>query len=177
MINTVILYGNCALFVRVLHFIPYGSVLAFFICCIVMSYYCFEYKWIHQDWSIEQRMIYAEQHWAYCLGFGLPATIVTFFLSTLRSGGVFALVYPSYVIMASVATPLPEMVGNDPSIHTTPHNVSLSNSDFALPFRIPVFFGVRLMNQLIVNGIRVLGGSRGAFIVSEKKKDRMGKLV
>lgn len=40
-------------------------------------------------------MMYAEQHWAYCLGFGLPATAITFFLSTLRAGGVFALLYPS----------------------------------------------------------------------------------
>lgn len=53
------------------------------------------YKWINQDWTIEQRMVYAEEHWAYCLGFGLPATTITFFLSTLRAGGVFALIYPS----------------------------------------------------------------------------------
>jgi hypothetical protein len=79
--------------------------------------------------------------------------------------------------MASVATPLPEMAGSDPSIQTTPHNISPSNSDFALPFRIPVFYGVRLMNTLIVNGIQALGGSRGVSIVAEKKKDRMGKLV
>jgi hypothetical protein len=50
---------------------------------------------MNQDWTIEQRMIYAEQHWAYCLGFGLPATTIIFFLSTLRAGGVFALIYPS----------------------------------------------------------------------------------
>lgn len=53
------------------------------------------YKWINQDWTIEQRMVYAEEHWAYCLGFGLPATTIIFFLSTLRAGGVFALIYPS----------------------------------------------------------------------------------
>lgn len=53
------------------------------------------YKWISQDWTIEQRMVYAEHHWAYYLGFGLPAATITFFLSTLRAGGVFALVYPS----------------------------------------------------------------------------------
>lgn len=40
-------------------------------------------------------MVYAEEHWAYCLGFGLPATTLVFFLSTLRAGGVFALLYPS----------------------------------------------------------------------------------
>lgn len=40
-------------------------------------------------------MIYAEQHWAYCLGFGLPATIIIYCFSTLRANGVFALIYPS----------------------------------------------------------------------------------
>lgn len=61
----------------------------------VDTYAYFRYKWINEDWSIEQRMMYAEEHWAYCLGFGLPATTITFFLSTLRAGGVFALIYPS----------------------------------------------------------------------------------
>jgi hypothetical protein len=95
-INTIILYSNFALFIAFVRWIPFiGSIISFFIYCIIMSYYCFEYKWINQDWTIEQRMIYAEQHWAYCLGFGLPATIIIYFFSTLKANGVFALIYPS----------------------------------------------------------------------------------
>ncbi|CAO3629406.1 unnamed protein product [Mucor hiemalis] len=167
-INTIILYGSFALFIAVLRRVSYiGSILSFFIYCIIMSYYCFEYKWINEDWSIEQRMIYAEEHWAYCLGFGLPATTITFFLSTLRAGGVFALVYPSFIMMASVATPEPRS--------TLPRDIPFSDS--GLPFRIPVFFGVRLVNECIVKTIRTVGGSRGASFVTEKKKDNLGKLV
>ncbi|EPB86690.1 hypothetical protein HMPREF1544_06476 [Mucor circinelloides 1006PhL] len=166
-INTIILYGNFALFITFLRCIPFvGSIFSFLIYCIVMSYYCFEYKWINQDWTIEQRMVYAEEHWAYCLGFGLPATTIIFFLSTLRAGGVFALIYPSYIMMASVASPEPL------STH-----VAHSTEPFALPFRVPVFFAIRLMNQAIIEAIRTLGGSRGATFVVEKKKDNLGKLV
>lgn len=142
------------------------------------------YKWINQDWTIEQRMVYAEEHWAYCLGFGLPATTITFFLSTLRAGGVFALIYPSvsllkysilyeingdlkqYIMMASVASPEPL------STH-----VANSTEPFALPFRAPVFFVIRLMNQAIIQAIRTLGGSKGETFVVENKKDNLGKLV
>ncbi|KAF1802952.1 etoposide-induced protein 2.4-domain-containing protein [Mucor lusitanicus] len=166
-VNTIILYGNFALFITFLRCIPFvGSILSFLVYSIVMSYYCFEYKWINQDWTMEQRMVYAEEHWAYCLGFGLPATTLIFFLSTLRAGGVFALIYPSYIMMASIASPEPL------STH-----VAHSAEPLALPFRVPVFFAIRLMNQAIIQAIRTLGGSKGATFVVEKKKDNLGKLV
>lgn len=166
--NTIILYGSFAVFIAVLRRVPYiGSILSFLIYCVIMSYYCFEYKWINEDWSVEQRMMYAEEHWAYCLGFGLPATTITFFLSTLRAGGVFALIYPSFIMMASVSTPEPRS--------TLPKDIPFSDS--GLPYRIPVFFGVRFLNDCIVKAIRTVGGSSGASSVAEKKKDNLGKLV
>ncbi|CEP07224.1 hypothetical protein [Parasitella parasitica] len=167
-INTIILYGNFALFITFLRYIPFvGSMLSFLTYCIVMAYYCFEYKWMGQDWTIEQRMVYAEEHWAYCLGFGLPATTIIFFLSTLRAGGVFALVYPNYIMMASVASPEP----------LTTHSMANSVGPFVLPFRIPVFFAIRLMNQAIIQAIRTLGGSKAEAFGVEKKKHNLGKLV
>ncbi|CEG68663.1 hypothetical protein RMATCC62417_04876 [Rhizopus microsporus] len=131
-LSVIMLYGNMALFTLLLKMIPVvGSVLAFIIYCIVMSYYCFEYKWMKHDWSIEKRLTFAEEHWSYYLGFGLPGTILTFFLSTLKASAVFALIYPTYIIMASAARPQP---------------VQKSEMD-----RIPIFFGVRIMNQCITN--------------------------
>ncbi|KAI7874280.1 etoposide-induced protein 2.4-domain-containing protein [Mucor mucedo] len=165
-VNTIILYGNFALFISLLKSIPYiGAVVSFSIYCIIMTYYCFEYRWVNQDWTIEQRMVYAEQHWAYYLGFGLPATVITFFLSTLRAGGVYALVYPSFIMMASVAAPEPTA------------EVPYSSLEFALPFQIPVFLGVRFMNKCIIQVIRTVGGSRGETLVVDKHKDNLGKLV
>ncbi|CAO3681804.1 unnamed protein product [Rhizopus stolonifer] len=70
--NLIFLYGDMALFTALLRWIPvFGSTLAFFVYCIVMTYYCFEYKWMKEDWPIEKRLAYAEEHWAYYLGFGI----------------------------------------------------------------------------------------------------------
>lgn len=42
-VNTIILYSNFALFIAFLQWIPIiGSIISFFIYCIIMSYYCFE---------------------------------------------------------------------------------------------------------------------------------------
>ncbi|KAI7900604.1 etoposide-induced protein 2.4-domain-containing protein [Cokeromyces recurvatus] len=170
-INTVILYSNFALCITLLkHLIPIiGSILSFFIYCIVMSYYCFEYKWINeQDWTIEQRMNYTEEHWSYFFGFGLPASSIIFFLSTLRAGGVFALIYPCYIMMASVATPEP--------IYNT--NTITSNDLFALPVKIPAFSFVRIMNHCIISIVqKLLVGNHKGTEIFENKKEHFGKLV
>ncbi len=61
-------------------------------------------------------------------------------------------------MMASVASPEPSS--------TTSRDILLSNSDVGLPYRIPVFFGVRLMNEFIIQTIRTVGGSRGKTFVT-----------
>ncbi|KAI8330391.1 etoposide-induced protein 2.4-domain-containing protein, partial [Choanephora cucurbitarum] len=164
LVYTIVLYSNFAVLIALMRMVPFvGTPLSFLFYCIVMAYYCFEYKWVHQDWNIEQRMMYTEQHWAYCLGFGLPGTALTFFLSTLRAGGVFAIVYPFYIMMASSATPLAPFVRE--------------NSFVFLPYRMPVFACIRWMNMAILQVIRALLGSRGVHWMTEKKKDNLGKLV
>ncbi|KAI9485852.1 MAG: etoposide-induced protein 2.4-domain-containing protein [Benjaminiella poitrasii] len=171
-INTIILYSNFALCVTLMrNLLPViGSFVSFYMYCIIMSYYCFEYKWINsQDWAIEQRMSYTEEHWAYFFGFGLPATSIIFFLSTLRAGGVFALIYPCYIMMASAATPEP--VG-------TTKTTTNSNELFDLPTKMPIFFLVRLMNNGITFAVRkLLVGSKRGEMILENKKDHLGKLV
>lgn len=68
-------------------------------------------------------------------------------------------------MMASVATPEPTA------------EVPYSSLEIALPFQLPVFLGVRLMNKCIIQVIRTLGGSRGETLVVDKHKDNLGKLV
>jgi hypothetical protein len=70
-------------------------------------------------------------------------------------------------MMAAVASPEPtsSVTSND------------TNNRFALPYRIPVFFGIRHMNQAIIQLIRLVGGSKGETFIIEKKKDNLGKLV
>lgn len=86
------------------------------------SYCCHRYKWMHMGWSLEHRLAHVEKHWAFFFGFGkvithlsfvlgsithyhyttgLPATLLTFFLSTLHAGAVFALIFPSVGVICT----------------------------------------------------------------------------
>lgn len=75
---------------------------------------------MHLGWSLEQRLAHVEKHWAFFFGFGmvfiffshygfahyhyttgLPATLLTFFLSTLHAGAVFALIFPSVSVLTA----------------------------------------------------------------------------
>ncbi|ORX47968.1 EI24-domain-containing protein [Hesseltinella vesiculosa] len=128
-------YSSCILAVAVLRTIPWiGVFLGFLLNAVIMAYYCFEYKWIDLGWTQQHRMAFVERHWAYFLGFGLPGTLMTYFLSTLRAGAVFALIFPFFVIVASVSTMKP-----------------YDNS--RLP-RVPWMFSVRTMNRVGVHVIQ-----------------------
>ncbi|KAI7892592.1 etoposide-induced protein 2.4-domain-containing protein [Mucor mucedo] len=164
-IFTIILYINSGIFAALLVKIPFiGLILSFLMNCIITSYYCFEYQWIYKGWNIEKRLAYMEKHWAYFVGFGLPVTVVTFFLSFLRSGAVFSLIYPCFIIMSMMAAPKA----------TTTYSQTLASganaqSEWSLPNSIPFFYPVRKMNDFVILVVRLLGGVHADSIVSEKK--------
>eukprot|EP00730_Choanoeca_flexa_P015367 TRINITY_DN7044_c0_g1_i3.p2 TRINITY_DN7044_c0_g1~~TRINITY_DN7044_c0_g1_i3.p2 ORF type:complete len:320 (+),score=48.69 TRINITY_DN7044_c0_g1_i3:115-1074(+) len=88
-------------------FIPQiGLPLSFLYNCWISSLYCFEYSWINNGWSLQRRVEYFEQHWAYFLGFGLPFTAATFFLSFMVSAATYSLLFPVMVIIATSAKPV-----------------------------------------------------------------------
>jgi len=87
--------------------IPYiGQFIAFLKICWLYGFYCFEYRWINQGWMLQKQLDYFEEHWAYFIGFGTPCTLVTFFVTTLVSNGLFALIFPLLIIMANRAKPI-----------------------------------------------------------------------
>ncbi|KAG2231856.1 hypothetical protein INT48_005639 [Thamnidium elegans] len=153
-ILTIILYLNAGIFAALLYKLPFiGLISSFLMNCIISSYYCFEYQWIYQGWNLEKRLSYMEKHWAYFLGFGFPATVITFFLTFLRSGAVFSIIYP---------------------FATTTYSQTLASgakaqTEWTLPNRIPFFYPVRKMNDLIILVVRLVGGVHADSIVSEKK--------
>eukprot|EP00128_Syssomonas_multiformis_P011083 Colp12_sorted_trinity150504_noHs@10682 len=88
-------------------FIPVlGPPVSFCYLSWLYAMYCFEYKWMNKGWALERRLDYFENAWAYFLGFGFPGTCCTFFFPQFVSSGIFAVIFPSYVIMANTATPL-----------------------------------------------------------------------
>jgi etoposide-induced 2.4 mRNA len=114
-----------------------GMLLSLVYSSWLTSLYCFEYTWLNAGWNLNRRLEYFERHWAYFLGFGLPFTAATYFLSFLyrsdessvqgrwellenqrcpsrhrpiplfSSTGTFALFFPIFIIIATVAEPLP----------------------------------------------------------------------
>ncbi|KAI8815706.1 etoposide-induced protein 2.4-domain-containing protein [Fimicolochytrium jonesii] len=126
------------------YFIPiFGPPLSFVCFCWSASFYAFEYRWGQKGWTLEQQIEHFERHWAYYFGFGFPCTLLTFFFPQIVSQGLFALIFPLYIILCNRASPLPKP---NWQIH---HRF--------LPERLPIF---RL--AVITNGIclRRLGQKR-----------------
>lgn len=108
--------------VYILNLIPYaGPVLAFLYASIVDSYYCFESVWLKQNYSFGERVSTLQSRWSYFLGFGIPITLFSSFMSDpVANLAIFSLLYPFYNIMAQSAVPQPL----DPDLPTS--SLSLS---------------------------------------------------
>ncbi|KAI9254058.1 etoposide-induced protein 2.4-domain-containing protein [Sporodiniella umbellata] len=166
-IFTTILYINCGVTGALLGNVPgIGMGLSFLMNCFISSYYCFEFKWIYLAWNIEQRLSFMEKHWSFFLGFGCPMTLMTFFLSFLRSCAIFNIIYPFFIIMAILAAP---------KASTQQHVASGVNarSEWTLPNKLPVFYPVRKLNEWVIFVVQVVSGIRVAREAKETvKKDQ-----
>mmetsp|Transcript_25804 Transcript_25804/g.89855 ORF Transcript_25804/g.89855 Transcript_25804/m.89855 type:complete len:327 (-) Transcript_25804:32-1012(-) len=94
------------LFTSVVYFVPWiGPLVSFCLCCFIYPFQIWAYKWAMQgvDWSAQVAML--ERHWPYFFGFGLPCTLLTFFYSTFVAAGMYALVFPLYIVLAIASTP------------------------------------------------------------------------
>ncbi|RKO97712.1 EI24-domain-containing protein [Caulochytrium protostelioides] len=75
--------------------VPYfGRALSFCAFCWLASLYTFEYHFAYKGWPLDHRLAYIERHWAYFLGFGMPLSAATFFLSPTLQQGIYALLFP-----------------------------------------------------------------------------------
>ncbi|EJD06071.1 uncharacterized protein FOMMEDRAFT_119581 [Fomitiporia mediterranea MF3/22] len=133
-----------------------GYTAGFIFFCWVDTYYCFEFIWIARGLSLAQRIRHLEERWAYYLAFGFPSSALCMWGSTLANAAIFALILPSYIIMAMHAKPAP----------INPYN-PLPISDASdirypspfVPIRLPIFAVVLWINDRIVRLLSV-GGSR-----------------
>jgi len=92
--------------VSLLSYLPFvGQLLKFVGMSWLYAYYCFDYKWGLCGWSLEKRLLSFESNWAFFAGFGSPCVLATFFLSPLVGGGVMAVVFPIFVLVATASDP------------------------------------------------------------------------
>ncbi|KAH8117588.1 etoposide-induced protein 2.4-domain-containing protein [Phellopilus nigrolimitatus] len=141
-----------------------GNSAGFVFFCWVDAYYCFEFIWIARGLSLAQRIRYLEERWAYFFAFGLPSSALCMWGSSLANAALFALVLPSYIIMAMHAKPVPSNPYNPvPRAMKSSYESSDSNSiRYPSPFiliRMPIFAPVLWINDRVVRVLSV-GGRR-----------------
>ncbi|CEP02850.1 hypothetical protein PBRA_002817 [Plasmodiophora brassicae] len=73
------------------------------------SFYMWEYKWALQGWTMDQRVAFFQRRWAYFFGFGAPATLLSVVWPTFISYGVFAFLFPCFIILAIASRPQPHV--------------------------------------------------------------------
>jgi len=96
------------------------------------SFYCFDCKWsLRGKWGIAKRVQVFENYWVYMLGFGTPFTLAFFFFPYLVSNGIFALLYPLFIILAVRAKPQ-----------------KTENAKY-IPTKLPIFWMADKLNHLI----------------------------
>ena len=101
-------------------FYCFEFVLIYISFCHVQLISNLRYKWVYLGWRVEEQVVYFESHWAYFAGFGMgwcyhfvssanisgfPFTVLTFFFPLFISSGIFALMFPLYIIMAICSYP------------------------------------------------------------------------
>lgn len=91
---------------QLLAYVPYvGPALYFLHSCWLASIYCFEYRWVHLQWTSKQRLEYFESHWLYFAGFGFPMSFICYCCPRFVDTGVFALLFPLCILKATTAKP------------------------------------------------------------------------
>jgi len=103
----VLLIGSFMIQMSLVSLIPYiGNVLSLMHICWIYSLYSFEYKWILEGWNLETRLHYFESRWAYFAGFGFPSALLTLMFPKFISAGIFAFIFPIFIILAIEARPV-----------------------------------------------------------------------
>lgn len=62
-------------------------------------------------WTLPKRLDFFQRHWAYFLGWGLPFTLMTYFIPFFHASAVFAIFFPFFIIIAVCAKPVPRFAG------------------------------------------------------------------
>lgn len=121
-----------------------GPPLAFLFMCFVDGYFCFEQVWVVRGWSLEKRLRFAESHWSFLVGFGVPSTAISFFHpSGLLNLMLFMLVFPICTVLAYLADPKPHSSAYGAQTSMLPSTVQGGREQYLawlLPARIPLFW-------------------------------------
>jgi etoposide-induced 2.4 mRNA len=84
-----------------------GGLIDFLTFTWYSAFYSFQYLWAHKNMSLQKQIDYFERHWAYMLGFGAPAALASYFFPFFINAGVYAMLFPIFIVLAILASPPP----------------------------------------------------------------------
>lgn len=176
-----VMIATCVIVSFALGYVPVvGGVVETVFCCWVDAYYCFEFMWIARGLSLSRRIRYLEERWIYHFAFGLPSAVICMWGSTLANAALFALIFPSYLIMAMHAHPVP----TDPYSPSSPTSASagtpITHPSPYVPIRLRIFAPVIFLNDCIVSVLslctRRWSGTRAAFSSDDRRVAAGGRM-
>jgi len=116
----------------------------------------------------------------YYLAFGLPSAIICMWGSTLANAALFALIFPSYIVMAMHAHPVPVDPYNPSSAASASSGASIMHPSPFVPIRLRVLAPVILLNDYIVNVlslcIRLRQGTRPRTFSQDRGAGASGRM-
>jgi len=122
-------------------FVPFvGAACATVQMAWLYSLYSFEYKWTLDEWSLDSKLAFCEFNWGYMAGFGLPAALITLAFPKFVSLGIFALIFPIFIMMATVASP-------------TDNSADYGTTRRCPPSRLPIFKVAKWVNAKVLRYI------------------------
>ena len=131
-----LLFATYLVLVSLLSALPVvGYVPYFFGLSWMHAFYSFDYKWCMNNVDLRTRLNHFETHWSYFAGFGFPCTLWNFLSPQFISYGVYAFVFPFFIILAVSAKPRRSKSASPPVL---------------LPDRVPIFHASKAFNALFL---------------------------
>ena len=91
-------------------FIPiFGPVLSLIMQSFMYAFYCFTYKWGTDQGDLYRILAFFEKHFFYFAGFGFVYASVTRLFPGIMGGGVYAALFPIFLLLSIKATPPREL--------------------------------------------------------------------
>ena len=88
-----------------LSLIPYLQFPIISLISWLYSFYCFEYRWVLEGKTINKEIKCIERNAIYYLGFGMPFALITCCFPGLLGNGVWAVLFPLFVVTAILSNP------------------------------------------------------------------------
>jgi Etoposide-induced protein 2.4 (EI24) len=100
-----LIMGVYVILMSLLSIIPYSQPIILSLLSWLYSFYCFEYRWVLEGKTINKEISKLEHNAIYYLGFGLPFALITYGCPGLFGSGIWALLFPIFMVTAILSLP------------------------------------------------------------------------